>query len=94
MSIKSAIQYNDGLDTWVRRFSTRKLADSIATSIRERGIEARLHDRSYNAAGNYDPKGQRVRRSCRYEILVKKPDFARALIIANHEIQIRREGGF
>lgn len=85
MAIKSEIKYNDGLDTWLKRFSTRNDADYIATCIRETGLEARVHDR------NWETGAPRVPRNERYEILVRSKDYTRAFSLATHFIQQRKE---
>src|SRR4051812_36622712 len=71
------VTYNDGLDTWVKTYSTRRRADSIATSIREHGLMARVFD-----------SGPRGKRAQRYWIFVRESDFTRALSLANHCAQV------
>jgi hypothetical protein len=73
-----AVTYNDGLDTWVKTYSARRRADQIATSIRERGIAARVEDRGV--------KG--IRRAERYRIVVAKADFGEAMSLAVHYGQV------
>jgi hypothetical protein len=72
MAIRGEIIYNDGLTVWVKRVSTRRMAEFIATTIRERGLQARAHDRGWTTWGSGVPKNQR------YEVLVRGADFHHA----------------
>lgn len=62
---------NTHLDTFVRRFNKRREADSVATTIRERGIEAITRD-----------LGVGTRSKLRYDVCVAGSDFVAAYMIA------------